>query len=172
MRRITRYAGTTLLVLVMFLAAFTLFAPRLGWRIDTVMSGSMSPTVKSGAILITQPVDPTNIKVGDIITYGSPLNGKLVTHRVIEIRHSSPLVFQTKGDSNKDPDPYTVPPENVLGKVCFNAPLLGYIARFLQEPMVLLLAVSIPGIIIIVMEIRNIWCVFNEEEARNRSRVR
>ena len=165
MKKIIKYFSATVLVLAMLIAVFILLAPHLGWQIDTAVSNSMTPAFKAGGLVVTQTVDPTEIKVGDIITYGSPVDEKLVTHRVVEIREHSPLLFQTKGDANEDPDPYLVPAQNVVGRVCFYIPLLGYVAQFVKTPQGLILLLLIPGTIIIVMEIRNIWRVLAEEEA-------
>jgi len=170
-KRIMQYLGTVFLVLIMVMAAFVLITPRFGWRIDTAVSNSMLPTLKAGDIVITQPIDPTSIKVGDIITYGSPIDGKVVTHRVVEIRGHSRLLFQTKGDANEDPDPYAVPPENIVGKVWFHIPLFGYVAQFLKRPLVLLLCVTIPGLIIIILETRNIWHVLSNERIERQHRI-
>lgn len=164
MKQVVQYIGTSFLVLIMLVAVFTLLAPHLGWRIDTALSNSMSPTLKAGAVLVTQPVDPTDIEVGNIITYGSPIDGKVVTHRVIEVREHSPPLFQTKGDANEDPDPYAVPAENIVGRVWLYVPLLGYAVHFIKTPLGFVLLLLIPGLIIIGMEIRNIWWVLTEQQ--------
>jgi signal peptidase len=171
MKQALKHVSTALVVLVMVTAAFAVFAPYLGWRIDVILSGSMSPTLGVGGLVVTRPVSPTDVEAGDIITYCSPIDGKLVTHRVIEIRGSGRLLFQTKGDANEDPDPYAVPSENVGGKVCLYLPLLGYMAHFLKEPLVLLLSIAIPGSVIIVTEMRNIWRVLSEEEMEKKYRI-
>jgi signal peptidase len=168
MKKVIQYIGTALLVLLMLMAIFILLAPYLGWRIDTALSNSMTPAFKAGGLVVTQTVEPTDIKVGDIVTYGSPIDEKMVTHRVVEIKEHSPLLFQTKGDANEDPDPYLVPAQNVVGRVCFYIPLLGYAAQFVKTPTGLILLLLIPGIIIILMETRNIWRVLTEEETRRK----
>jgi signal peptidase len=164
MKRFIQYFGTIILVLVMLIAVLILLAPHLGWRIDTAISNSMTPTLKAGGLVVTQAVDPNEIKVGDTITYGSPIDEKLVTHRVVEIKEHSPLLFQTKGDANEDPDPYLVPAQNVVGRVCFYIPLLGYVAHFVKTPQGLISLLLIPGLIIIAMEIRNIRRVHTEQQ--------
>lgn len=172
MKQVIQYISTTFLVLIMLVAVFALFAPRLGWRIDTALSNSMSPTLKAGGMVVTQPVDSTDIRVGDIITYGSPIDGKVVTHRVIEIREHSPFLFQTKGDLNEDPDPYAVPLENIVGRVWLYIPLLGYAVQFIKTPLGFILLLLIPGLIIIGMEVRNIWRVIAQEETERQYRIR
>jgi signal peptidase len=164
MKKVIKYFSAAVLVLAMLIAVFILLAPHFGWQIDTAVSNSMTPAFKAGGLVVTQAVDPTEIKVGDTITYGSPIDEKLVTHRVVEIREQSPLLFQTKGDSNEDTDPYLVPAQNVVGRVCFYIPLLGYFTHFVKTPQGLALLLLIPGLIIIVMEIRNVRRVFTEQQ--------
>jgi len=171
MRQAVRHSTTAVLIMLVTVALFATIAPYLGWRIDIVLSDSMSPTLRAGGVVVTRPASPTDIEVGDIITYGSPTDGKQVTHRVIEVKESSQLLIQTKGDANEDPDPYAVPPENVAGKVCLYLPLLGYMAHFFKAPMVLLFSVALPGLAIIVMEMRNIWRVLSEEETERKYRI-
>jgi signal peptidase len=160
-----------LIALVMLLAAAVLFAPHLGWRIDNVLSGSMSPAITVGSAVVTQPVDTQAIEVGDIITYRSPRNGEMTTHRVVGIEGESLRYFQTKGDANEDPDPYTVPSANVEGRVLFDVPLLGYVADFVKTPLGFILMLGIPGGIIIILEMRKMWLGLSEEEKHKKAKT-
>lgn len=167
MKRWLKYLGITLVAVVMLLALAVLFVPYLGWQIDTVLSGSMSPTLKVGSLSFTQPVDPHSIELGDIITYRSPRNGKLTTHRVVGIVENNPLRFQTKGDANEDLDPYLVPSTNIEGKVAFNIPLMGYAADFVKTPLGFVLILGIPGLLIIVVEMRSMWIEMSKEASHS-----
>lgn len=159
MKRLVSYFGTVFLILVMAICAFAVIAPHFGWHIDYVLSDSMAPTFKRGNIVVTRPAEPGNIRAGDIITYRSPLDGKVATHRVAETRltEGGQTLFQTKGDANEDVDPYAVPPQNLVGRVWFHLPLPIQLAEHLKDQKVLLLAMVLPAVIIIVMEMRNIW---------------
>ena len=167
MKKALKYSGVTLVALLLLLALAVIFAPRMGWRIDTVLSGSMSPTLETGGAVVTQPVAPETIGLDDIITYYSPTDGKLITHRVVGIQEG-PLYFHTKGDANEDADPYLVPTQNVVGKVRFHIPLLGYVANFIRSPLGFILLLGVPGLIIIGMEMRKIWVELSEEEKRKK----
>jgi signal peptidase len=166
MKQVIKYLGTVLLVLIMLVAVFVLLIPHLGWQIDTVISNSMMPALKAGGLVVTRPVGPTDIKVGDIITYGSPIDEKLVTHRVVAINENNPLLFQTKGDANEDSDPYLVPAQNITGQVCFYIPMLGSVTQFVKSLTGLVLLLLIPGLIIIAIEVWNIWFVIKKEKAK------
>jgi len=171
MKKLAKYFGLVMVVLIMMAAALTLLAPRFDWRVDVVLSGSMAPEIKSGSVAITRPVKSQDIRVGDIITFYSPLNGELTSHRVIAVEEGSSFQFQTKGDANGDADPFLVPAENTVGKIWFHIPYFGYFIQFLKTPLGFILTLCIPGLIIIAMEVRNIWRVLDGEEIKKKHRV-
>ncbi len=132
--------------------------PHVSWSVDAVISGSMAPEIKTGSLVVTHFVDAEEIEVGDIITFHSySTEESMITHRVIGIGHSSSLYFETKGDANADPDSFTVPARNLVGRVIFYTPYWGYFTAFLNTPIGFLLAVVIPGSIIIALYIIALW---------------
>lgn len=72
-----------------------------------------------GDIMILK--SPKNIKVGDILVYKSNYPTPII-HRVIEHNQNT---YITKGDNNRDKDPYTS--KELIGKAVFRIPWLGYI---------------------------------------------
>jgi signal peptidase len=163
MRKAAGNFGLAVIILLMAAAVLVFLAPRFGWRVDAVFSGSMEPELKTGGVVITRPVDTEDIKVGDIITFYSPLNEQLTSHRVIAAGDGSSFHFQTKGDANEDADPFVVPAENVVGKVCFHIPYFGHATQFVKTPLGLLLTLCLPGLVVVVLQMRNIWLVLTEE---------
>lgn len=148
---------TGFVILLVFCAALTFFAPRFGWHIDTVLSGSMEPALPTGSILVNRPVSFNEIHVGDIITFTDSARSSFITHRVIAIDRLNGPVFTTKGDANTVEDPFAVPAENVVGKVVVQIPFLGYILNFMQTPLGIILTLVIPGVLVIGLELREIW---------------
>jgi signal peptidase len=171
-RKVAKNFGWAVVILFMTAAALIFLAPRFGWRVDAVFSGSMEPGLKLGGVVVTRPVEAEEIKAGDIITFYSPLNERLMSHRVIAVEHGSGWHFQTKGDANEDADPFVVPAENMVGKVCLHLPYFGYVNQFVKTPLGLLLLICTPGLVVIVMEIRNIWRVPAEEKMDKKYRTR
>ncbi|MFC1965526.1 signal peptidase I [Chloroflexota bacterium] len=158
MKKAAWYLVFTTVVLFMTAAVFIYMAPHIGWRVDAVLSGSMEPKLKVGSLVVSCPVEPETIVVGDIITFRPVSVGEsLITHRVIGIGHSSSLYFETKGDANNKPDPFTVPAQNLVGKICFHAPSWGYFTEFLKTPFGFIFAIVIPGIIIITIYVGSVW---------------
>jgi signal peptidase len=134
-----------------------------GRQIYMALSGSMSPTFDTGSLVFVTPVKPSEIIEGDIITFrGNSVNSALTTHRVVEINRKDGLSFTTKGDANNVEDPNPVLPDRVVGKVCGHIPYLGYLMGFAQTKQGLILLVFIPGILIIIYELKNIFKIAQE----------
>ncbi len=158
MKLIMKYIITVFLMLLMFIVVFLVVAPYFGWRIHTAIGDSMTPVLKSGGIVITQPVEPADIKLGDIITYSR--YDTLVVHRVVEIIEDDSLLFRTKGDANEEPDSHLVHDYDITGRVYLYIPILGQVVQFMKTPIGLGLFLLIPGLIIISMNMRNTPRVF------------
>ena len=173
MKKAANYLGFAIVFLLMAAAVFTYQAPHFGWRVDAVLSGSMEPQLKVGSLVVTRPVEPEAIVVGDMITY-RPITEEdedVITHRVIDIGHYSSLHFQTKGDANDNPDPFTVPARNLIGKICLNVPYLGYVTEFLKTPLGFTFAVAIPGVIVIAVYVTNLWQALTRDGKKRRDKV-
>ena len=150
-----------LLVLVFLtLVLFLLLAPQLwGLKFVTIMGGSMGPALPAGSVAVVQPVDSRDVEVGDVIAFSPEKEQKatIVTHRVVEVLAlDNVLTFQTKGDNNKEPDRNAVTSANVMGKVRFHIPLLGYILHLIKQPLGYGLLICLPAIVIILVELKNI----------------
>lgn len=105
--------------------------PRLtGSQVYTVLTGSMEPTLSPGTLIVTRPVDPHTIAVGDMITYqiesGQP---GVVTHRVVATSYAAKgeVSFRTRGDDNNAVDSEPVQSGQVRGTVWYALPYVGYI---------------------------------------------
>ncbi|MFH0846962.1 MAG: signal peptidase I [Chloroflexota bacterium] len=140
--------GFALTFVIMLATAAVYFGPHFGLRIDNVLSDSMSPELERGTLAVSVPVNPGTIRKGDIIVFNPiPAAERPMVHRVVEVRNS-PLQFVTQGDALTRPDPLTVPARNLLGKVIYHAPLLGFVAYFLKTLPGLLLCLVLPGVVI------------------------
>lgn len=124
-------------------------------RVMTVMSGSMSPEIGVGDVIITKTVDPATIQVGDIITYAPLKYGVVITHRVVAIDEAGDFV--TKGDAVEDVDINTVKQEQVIGKHYLTIPLLGYLLHYAHQPIGFAIMIGVPAALLIADEIRKIF---------------
>ena len=99
----------------------------------TVLTGSMSPRLPVGSVVVERPVDPQTLKIGDIATYHQR-DGDYVTHRIVAIdRSAGPISFTFQGDANRSPDPTPVPATAIHGKVWFHVPYLGSVQDALHS---------------------------------------
>ena len=93
----------------------------------TVLTGSMTPAIPVGSVVVDRPVDTGTLHVGDIATYQvAPGKAEYITHRIIHIDASkTPAMFTFKGDANRGADIAPVPATAIRGKVWFHVPHLG-----------------------------------------------
>ena len=78
-----------------------------GYRPFFIMTASMEPTIDVHQIVVTVPVSPEEIKVGDIVTYDLYSNistsiRQTIIHRVVAINKDGSFIF--KGDNNDETD--------------------------------------------------------------------
>lgn len=165
MRKVIEYTGIFLVIVIILAAAFVYMAPHFGWRVDAVASGSMEPSLNVGSLVVTLPVGPEEIAVGDIITFKATAGNVPLTHRVIGITRNSPLSFETMGDANLSPDPFIVPESRVIGKTVLHIPNAGYVTEFLKTPPGFFLGLVVPALIVIATYIKSIWQVVSRKKA-------
>jgi signal peptidase len=145
-------SAIALLILIVALLAGT--APSFfGYESFVVYSGSMEPAIHVGDLAVVAPAKPTEMMVGDIITYRTAQQPDVVvTHRLIGIGmdEQGRLVFQTKGDANEVADQVVVQQGAVLGRVAYTIPVIGYLVEFARRPEGKVLLIGIPGILLAV----------------------
>lgn len=109
-----------------------------------------------GSIVVIEPAQ--DYQKGEIITFADLDNPKnSITHRIEKVKKDDGrLSFVTKGDANDALDSKEVVPGQVLGKMIFSIPFLGYPVSFAKTKEGLIILVIIPAIIIVYSEILNI----------------
>jgi signal peptidase len=122
-----------------------------GHPVMTVLSGSMSPAVKTGDLIYDKQIHSTaeadGLHVGQIISFRDPsAPTKVLTHRIHAVNRTGAQVtgYVTKGDANNAPDLVAVPPSNVIGVYEGKIPRGGYVLNALHKPQVLGLLVASP----------------------------
>lgn len=104
------------------------------YQLVAIASNSMNPVFYRGDAVIMEKInDRSSIKIGDIIVFEH--NGSMIVHRVIEKIDSNndTYVYKTKGDNNKDPDPYVVTDNQLIGKFKLGIKFIGYPSVMLQD---------------------------------------
>jgi len=127
----------SLMMLILTVILVSVLAYRVTGHVTpllTVKSGSMEPVLHVGDVIIIEPVNPEDIRVGDVIIFYRPGTDQLIVHRVV--RTTSQGLY-TRGDANPGIDPWSpVPYENVVGRwIGFKIPNwlgVGYLSLFLS----------------------------------------
>ncbi len=96
-----------------------------------VGSGSMRPAIDVGDIVIIAEASADVVKEGDVIEFRR--ESATIIHRIIEIQEvEGAKFFVTKGDANNAPDLEPVMPAQVVGKVVFTVPKIGWVAIWVK----------------------------------------
>lgn len=137
LRRVVAWAlGLVLVAGTATAFGVAMFPLATGGSALAVLSGSMSPGLPVGAMAFVRPVDPADVRPGDVITFQHPESPTaVVTHRVLAVDDAggSP-VFTTQGDANEDPDVDPVPAAALEGRLWFGVPSLGRASALLHSP--------------------------------------
>jgi signal peptidase len=124
---------STALAVALFCICLGLLAIRtLGMTTFVVTGSSMEPGIQKGALAVVEPVSPSVVTRGDIITFEH--YGQMTTHRVVAIDASNPAspTFTTKGDANTVADPEPVHFPGQVGVYRTSVPLIGYAIVYVQ----------------------------------------
>lgn len=126
-----------LISIIIFCAVFFIIPKLLGGGSDTILSGSMRPSIDPGDVVVILPYgDESSPKVGDVITY-YPKSGDdtKITHRVISTVTdiNGDILYRLQGDDNGQPDPELVKTEQIIGEVKVTIPKIGYLVNSFQN---------------------------------------
>ncbi|MFZ2177727.1 MAG: signal peptidase I, partial [Rhodococcus sp. (in: high G+C Gram-positive bacteria)] len=136
-----------LLCIVATVAAVLLGATPLIFR-----SGSMEPTIPTGALALTRSTPAAEVNAGDIISVENQ-HGVRVTHRVVSVDTvaGDAAALTLQGDANPEPDAqsYVV---TSAERVVFHVNGLGYALSWLNSPAALVLGgLAVAGLVWIII---------------------
>lgn len=140
----------------------------MNYRMFTVVTGSMEPKYKIGDVLIAKEKDPSEIKVGDAISYlaeKGEIKNNVITHEVVNItkNEKGEYLFHSKGLVNLVEDP-VVHESQLFGVVVYKTKLLSSIRKIISTDIGMLLLIIIPILYIIISEM--IATLIEKEEKR------
>lgn len=147
----------------------------LGVEVFSVQTDSMYPVLKPGDLIIDKAVkDPSKLRVGDIITYWTVINGERVlnTHRITAIYDGGDhLIFQTKGDNNTIEDTLTVHEAEVVGKYAGRVGGVGKVVDYLQTSTGFLIVIVLPVFLFFLYHLIQFFrALFEYQNVKNRIR--
>jgi signal peptidase I len=131
----------------------------------TVLTGSMRPTIQPGDMVVDQSISPSQIRVGDIVTFRDPHGTRTITHRVREVSISEGQArVTTRGDANDTVEKWQVPLTGTVGRVVYQVPKIGYPVTWSHTRNGRLAMVSIPALLLAIWAMAKIWRSSEEEE--------
>jgi len=144
----------TVACVAVVVAAATHLSPKgqytvFGHPVMVVLSGSMSPAIRTGDLIVDYPVtgaEAQNLHVGQIVTVReSTGSNTAITHRIVGVEHKDGHVaYITKGDVNSAADTTHRSPADVVGVFSHTVRHGGYVLYALHKPLVLGLLIASP----------------------------
>ena len=159
------FTGIFVCLMVLIIGQTILSFSNTPWAYKTflVQSGSMSPTINTGDLIFVKSIN--YYQTGDIVTF-TDTNNKKVTHRISQVNfESSKNIYHTKGDANTVIDNDTITDNQIIGKVFFHLPFLGYLITFSKTLPGIIIFIVIPSTVIIYDEIRKILKQFQQKKS-------
>jgi len=139
-RRITpasvgKFLNLLVLMIAVFVALVLIVVPRAtGCQTYTVLTNSMAPKFPPGTFLVMKPVDFAELKYGDVVTFQMySARPDVETHRIVGFAatQEGEKTLITKGDNNGVNDAEPVRELQVIGKLFYAVPYVGYAANAL-----------------------------------------
>lgn len=151
-RALRRFLDLAFLALALVVVAALLLArgaPLTGRTTFVVGGPSMEPAVHQGSAIVVEPVDPGELRVGDLVSMRVGSEHAVFTHRIVRIVEGAEgLWLETQGDANAAPDPVLVPASAAIGRVVLTIPVIGYVIAALSTSNGLLLAGGLAGVLL------------------------
>lgn len=123
-----------------------------GWKPFIVLSGSMETEIMTGDLVVTKEINTSKLKEGDVIAFKK--DGYVTTHRIESIENvDGETRYITKGDNNNVEDEGYVTEDMVEGIFKSKITGLGNLAMFVQTPSGMVIALSIPLILLILVQV-------------------
>ena len=140
-----------------FLLVVSVFPITGNYKVLVVQSGSMEPAIKMGSVVIVKPIN--DYQIDDVITFVNPKKQQeLITHRIIDLEvNEGTTSYIVKGDANEDPDARKVARNEIVGKILFSVPYLGFAVDFAKKPLGFASIIIVPATIIIFDEMKKIF---------------
>jgi signal peptidase len=117
-------ARVTVLAALAMTALVTLVPRAFGWQPTIVVSGSMSPAINTGDVVVTAPLNGWKVPLGSVVLAADPSRlHDLLLHRVVGRNADGTL--KTKGDANLSADSTAMPLANLRGVGRIRIPMIG-----------------------------------------------
>lgn len=128
---------TLAMAAIVLVVGLVVAGPLVGLHTIRLATGSMSPGLPAGSMLVVKDTPASDLKVGDVVMVQRP-DLRPVTHRVVAIQPASAetggrTALTLRGDANatNDPQPYLV---DRVGRMVVGVPWGGQLVGFVRSP--------------------------------------
>lgn len=116
----------TAIATVFWLVLWATIVPLIfGWSPVMVLTGSMTPNIDSGDIVLGAPYGDEPLSPGKVIVFDNPTGTGKLTHRIVDIAPTGDYV--TRGDANGRIDSTPVPPDTIHAVGRYLVPTIGIV---------------------------------------------
>jgi signal peptidase len=139
-----------------------------GYSIIVFKTGSMAPTMPTGALAVEHSIPVGDIRAGDVVTVPDPGHDLPVTHRVVRVSpvagDANARMIVLKGDANAtdDENPYRVTTAHI---VLWSVPVVGIVLVALRQPVVI-------GFFTLLVAILIVWSFWPSGDATSTAHPR
>jgi signal peptidase I len=158
-RSLLRFLGMTVAGFAIGIALALALPLAFNARPLVVLSGSMTPVLRTGDVSVVRSIAPLDARPGDIVTFRDPDNGaRLITHRVRAMHvQGDAVVFRTRGDANNVSEHWRVPASGEIGRVIYSIPKLGWVLAYARTNGLFVLMLGGALALLLVLELTSIW---------------
>jgi signal peptidase len=156
---ILRFLGMTVAGFAIGIALALALPLAFNARPLVVLSGSMTPALRTGDVSVVRSIAPLDASPGDIVTFRDPDNAeRLITHRVRAMHaQGDAVVFRTLGDANNVSEHWRVPASGEIGRVIYSIPKLGWVLAYARTKGLFVLMLGGALALLLVLELTSIW---------------
>lgn len=152
-----------LTVCAVIFVGFNIFSGAQGYA---VVTDSMAPSINRGDVVFVKPVEFETLNEGDVVTVRFADGGGYFTHKIVSIDYIAGAI-RTKGDANQSEDPQPSMSEQIMGKVWYSVPLLGYASIALNEMNPIKIGVVVAIILIIIIAASTLITILRKRGGKN-----
>lgn len=162
-----------IILLVFYIVTIKIYAKQnrldeIKFNMYTILTTSMEKTIMAGDVVVDYKNKDNIYELGDIITfYSNRGNGQItITHRIIDIKiENGKYFYSTKGDNNNTADTHYVSQDDVIGKVIFVLPKVGFVQEFILSKVGWIVVIVIPCVGIVVYDLLKVLKIaFNKKK--------
>lgn len=143
-----------------------------GFQVLAIASGSMTPALKTGDLIVVRPASIMSANTGDIVLFTEGTQRPVeVAHRVAAVinvttnitsasthqtRQEHTRLLRTKGDANPQPDAQVIDASHFRGLVWFSVPGVGRLLSAGPLKLALIVVAALSGLFWATYEIANV----------------